>query len=1101
MFVVGSTYENRRGRYVVLAIKADKLHVRYEDGIAAMLDAVVQMRIISKMRRVQNAQQAQRPPRRASRSTTRSHPAVRWTRHDLWNRAIFDRFFEENISGRLAYIDLDDEELTKIAPDEQASRSPRRNFVRALASTLDVRGARLLDEHFGRLRQWKNDSSPVPPPFIAVLGLFCLAAQGMRSDDRFAASNYYDRLAQLLFGEKYTRGQREVLRSGFQKAHLLWGELEGWLRSRGGQHGLPSAQPMYRLAHVGYPISQSLLRANDRNKLPELFEAAELEAGQMLPPGDMERIMDPWVPVSPLSQAAKSSWKDTSARRRMAEAASLELGAWSGRLLSAEESSQHVPNRPIAVEVRIMGGPKPGLNWSVVLPMPPDTLEATFEVDGEGRGLPSSDGYIRKVRAYRGLGDRWSEPFSDVSVADLLVVPVVMVAEEDHSRCTWQPRKVIVLTWDDETKVFRSQRRSDFGRRSMVLAYKTVAADVRIALSAADEGEMRQVPEPWGVPQDWTVFMDVRLARIPDVGGNDDLAALVPDVWSSVEWNGGISLPGKRQWLPSRLPTVSIKSIEEIQRLTVGIDCKTTLDNTEAPPIVAPLEYVGNGADVDLSHLELTDGVYGLTITAYRGERDKRGEDLSRQTFEVRSSKHPLSGGPESLLYRSDKEQWGLSASSSSDGVESGAVTVRGAFVQPQRDLISPVVEPPGDVGSTGEAEQEDITGPGQSLRRVLEDMAECFRGAHYFVLPSIGSIASYYRQTITGECTRCGLRRKYTRSQRKRVRSERMVQRPLPHRGSAKSETPIPIARTPDSTGIDYEGLLEACFALGGGPWSHFELLARQSSNVPAFPHEVAQLFSALGHIDLELNSTRTRVRQWKAAPPVVVITSTGHMYLSGYRFRRLIEAVEKAVNDCGGTFTSQPSEGGPKIHTICGLDQESLASVVESVYQTVHVRLNASIRPDRSVAASLPPLRSALTADRIVSEPDVVSHFDVSKASWSTADSAGSDGLYRTDSMPRSYLLRTGPSWYEVPYRVGKHLAGVHFGRSLLAYDSQEQHLVCPLGAQLPGLYERTVVLSSGVPPVVDLRQAKVFYRDVPMDIASRVWSLVYSQRVTEI
>ena len=63
-----------------------------------------------------------------------------------------------------------------------------------------------------------------------------------------------------------------------------------------------------------------------------------------------------------------------------------------------------------------------------------------------------------------------------------------------------------------------------------------------------------------------------------------------------------------------------------------------------------------------------------------------------------------------------------------------------------------------------------------------------------------------------------------------------------------------IPSASSPDLRAPDYDGLLEACCALGGGPWSHFELLARQS--IDSFPQEIIQLLSALGHIDLELNT-----------------------------------------------------------------------------------------------------------------------------------------------------------------------------------------------------------------------------------------------------
>ena len=303
-----------------------------------------------------------------------------------------------------------------------------------------------------------------------------------------------------------------------------------------------------------------------------------------------------------------------------------------------------------------------------------------------------------------------------------------------------------------------------------------------------------------------------------------------------------------------------------------------------------------------------------------------------------------------------------------------------------------------------------------------------------------------------------------------------------------------MPIVNVPDVQLPDYDGLLEACLTAGGGTWPRFELLARQASNTPAFPYEAVQLFSALGHIDLELDPAGRHLKQWKVAPPVLVTTASEHMYLAGYRSPRLLETIKGAVQEHGGTFTAVHSKDGPAAYWITGLDQKSLVVVVETVNGNAAVQLVTANRPDRSIAGALVPLRSVLAQGRTVSGPVMADPFDVAKASWATRAFADSDGLYRTESMPRSYLLRSGRTWHEVSYRTGKHLAGAFAGKSLLAYDIQNQQLECPLGAQLPGLYERAAVLSTGLPPVIDLGQAKVIYRQVPRDVASTVWAAVY-------
>ena len=1098
MFVVGRRYANRLGRYVVLAIEGDKLYVRYENGTSASLSVSTQTRILQNMRRDRNKKQLPARSSAPARPAASPRSKVTWTRYDLWNGVVFERFFGEDASDRLVYLDIDEEHLAAIAPDDQAAKAPTQDFVQATSCTLDLRGASLLNEHLSRLRRWKYEGSPAPPPFIAVLALFCLAANMMRSDQQFKASNYYDRLAQILFGT-YSKGQRNAVSSGFRKAQLIWEELEGWLRGHSGRRGLPSAQPMYRLKHVGFPISQALLRSNDRQKLPEFFLTAGLDSRQDLPPRDMERIMDPWVPESQLSQAARASWKDGAARRHMAEVASLELSTWDGARPASQHTSQPAPARPIAIEARILSGPKPRVVWGVVFPMSPGPAVDTFGAVEDGRGLRIGEVFVRTIRAVRGLGDRWSEPITDVSMADFLVARVEMVATEDRSMCTWQPRKVLVLTWDDELKVYRSKRHLEFGRRGIVLAHQTVAANVKQVLIQVDDGGMRQVPDAWGVPEGWVAFKDVRLVGVPDTGENYDLATLVPEIWSSVEWLGGVSLPGRRRWLPSRLPRVSISSIEEVKRLVVSVHSKSTLSDEE-PPELQPFEYSGNTAEVSLDAVNLVDGVYGLTVKAHRSESDQEGDDLSRQSFEVRSSDSPLSAGPKSFSHRADVREWGLSASSSADRPESSTVTVTGAIVRASRGLPPKILDPPGDIGPTEGAAHEDFIGPEQGLQRTLGDMAECFRGAHHFTLSPVLTISHYYRPNTSGVCARCGLRKEFPRARSRMAWSMGNTQQQFKVRDSVNPDTIVPIATAPDLQTPDYDGLLEACFTLGGGPWSHFDLLARQSSNTPAFPYETLQLFSALGHIDLELNAAGTRVLQWKVAPPALVTTAYEHMYLAGYRSPRLLDAIEKAVQECGGTLKAEGSKDGPTVCRITGIVQESLGTIVESVNRDTAVRLHISDRPDRSVALSLPLLHGVLTEDRAVPVPEVGAHFDVVKASWVTGVFTASDGLYRTDSNPRSYILRRGPTYFGVSYRTGKHLAGACAGRSLIAYDPKERQIVCPLGTQLPGLYERAIVLSSGLPPVTDLRQARVVYERVPRDVASAVWAAVYGYGATK-
>ena len=77
----------------------------------------------------------------------------------------------------------------------------------------------------------------------------------------------------------------------------------------------------------------------------------------------------------------------------------------------------------------------------------------------------------------------------------------------------------------------------------------------------------------------------------------------------------------------------------------------------------------------------------------------------------------------------------------------------------------------------------------------------------------------------------------------------------------------------------------------------------------------------------------------------------------------------------------------------------------------------------------------------------------------------------------------------------QLSKHLAALDHGRPLIAYDQKQQHLLVPLGAELPGLLGRVAVLCTGRLPLTDIKRRVVVYRDVPEDVAQGLAGLLAS------
>ena len=218
MFEIGKEYRNRNGQYVVLSIQGSSLRIRYHNGSEATLNATVQERIISNMVR----DNSPNPPGEATRSDQiagihhvaitpdggrrreiGTPPSRSWNRYDLWNKAIFEFFFNRQMSNQLVYIDVDDDVIDSLSPDETAKNSPTQDFIQTVKSTLGSLGNNLLDPHLAKMDSWKSGGRHAAPPFLGLLACFCLAAQRMQSDAEYGSSNYYVRLAQILVGSSY----------------------------------------------------------------------------------------------------------------------------------------------------------------------------------------------------------------------------------------------------------------------------------------------------------------------------------------------------------------------------------------------------------------------------------------------------------------------------------------------------------------------------------------------------------------------------------------------------------------------------------------------------------------------------------------------------------------------------------------------------------------------------------------------------------------------------------------------------------------------------------------------------------------------------------
>jgi hypothetical protein len=292
----------------------------------------------------------------------------------------------------------------------------------------------------------------------------------------------------------------------------------------------------------------------------------------------------------------------------------------------------------------------------------------------------------------------------------------------------------------------------------------------------------------------------------------------------------------------------------------------------------------------------------------------------------------------------------------------------------------------------------------------------------------------------------------------------------------------------------IDHNLLLDSLTYSTAGTWAAFRALAEQVSDEPWAAAEIARTLSSLGHIDLQLAPRGLRPERWAVAPTTLALLASGDAIVCGARSERLKTALSKACADVGIALSIEPQPNAPDRWSMPAGSEVALDLASALGREGLHVEIAQD--PGLGYAKALPNITQVAILLETTSTPLGVpaKRFDPATSDWVDHSGLISPGAYRYLSQPVAYGvvapgMRAGRV-YSVDNRWAKWVAAALLGWELLGYDSESRTLTCPLGAQLPGMYERAVVLSSGWAPQ-PMTSGTVNYRDVSPEIVAYLWS----------
>ena len=1025
-----------------------------------------------------------------------------WERYARLNSVIVQEVFGEDAVGQPVYLDLEPDVLARIAKhmDQSLESEPDEHLIEVVKATLSSPdgAAGIFSTHTVQAWLWELEGGSSPPPCIAVLAMLSLVAERMKQSEQFAGSNYYGRLLQTL--DIDAAYQDRVTRDFRKETPLLWDALNRWLEDSNGRRGLPTAVAFDRRRFIGLPLSQALIRAQDRTKLPSLFTQFGLQPGQRISVQAMQLLLGDWLPRSQVTQSLKRLWSKTATRERISEVVCAELEGWDGTLPDELRPAEHKldDNLFLAAEIRVH--PRPTIDLLLV---------ARHSGQGSQRSVVLSPGVAGAARSAFGqlgddmhlqqmLGTSWQllEPSHLISFPEILVANVSLTVPESGAMCSRRAKRLILLKRHEADHMFVEARRAELLETYLVLVISDLVDATREVLKSAARAGFRELDHESlrGLPRGWTAFQNVQLERVPSTS-IDDLTPLQPIARTHLTLGGGLPLPGMNVWHGDRLPELRLvvdehneTSVAQVRAIPIRY-----LDDREAVDV--PLAELEGAGVVDLSSTAaLKDGDFRIVVTAL-----PKGGTLATASLRARSGSwpRPLEEGEDTeighvILHESCLSPFPTSIAAT----DPEATKVVGALIddklrpEPKKRArtTSPMPVRPGVLLEDSEEDEWDLPEPMSGSDS--EDLPICFKRAHHYWLCA----EQHGKEPVYSICKDCGREKWWEPKRNSRTRKRQPDDRAQVTATIATSRQPLPTISEGDKA--DMELVLDALSYARTGSWRSLRAITTPINDAPWFAHDAARRLEALGHIQIEIDDKSVQPKRWRIAPSTIVMPELGPCFLAGARSARLIGAIAEASAVLEGEVLVIQQPDGPDVVEIHGLGAEELDLLVEAVNEENRLELALSIHPASRIAAMLPSLSTTRTLlPELTTTASRLEWLDLSSGRWIAADQMDRSGAYRLRSRPWVYAVVPKAGARErrsvvADVRLAKHIAASDASFALMGYDESSRTLIASAGAPLPGLLERTAALCSGRLPT--LRPDRTLaYEQVPLEIAESIWA----------
>lgn len=464
-----------------------------------------------------------------------------------WNQALIIYFTSTASYGKRVYLSVDDEILEQIGQNfsqEIADGNWADDFRNAVRAEVIAEGRVNLVTLQG------FDINHLPKG-VAFLSAMVLAANEMADEEDISDDNYFKRLRAILGLPTSENGRPLGMKPGSEEP--LWKDWNHWLMENG---FLPSAQRGRggRTTYINYPISQSLLRRTDKNRLVQLFHekqwTAEWDAmtlfacarreAQRLPIHLKQLLTDNRERYEAVAESIHEVYQQWQAEGRPPTALRAGVSHWSRYIFAGLYRIED----PFFGDLTYYIYPKQVRGWQSSITIQYGGREKELINDRNGWYLPLEI------------------PLSVSEIEGGAKYPVILNSKLHSLILPTRDFWVLIPDPDDtDTGVYATWGQPSLGTKFILLCKKELIPDIE---RLRDERLIEWIGEPQPVFNDanWVELQQCMVISLAWDGvfiNNQELKdALQPTVHLSISFSGGLRLPHQNAWLKGYCPQVTV---------------------------------------------------------------------------------------------------------------------------------------------------------------------------------------------------------------------------------------------------------------------------------------------------------------------------------------------------------------------------------------------------------------------------------------------------------------------------------------------------------------------------------------------------------------